>query len=520
MAFQPSPMTSLDQSKLLELQRRLELRESFEAWCLANLPEGQAPALHHRFIIENLQRLVKGQLLKPDGKPYKRMLIMLPPGSAKSTYTSWLFVPWYLNTAINLTILATSHSYDLVESFGRRCRNLIDLVGKWLGYSLTSDSKAAGSWATTNGGQYYCAGVNAGIAGRRADLGLIDDPIGDEMQAQSKLFRDRLWEWYHNDFVPRLKPQAIRILICNRRHEDDLAGRLTNPKQPGNEADDWFVLSIPMEAEENDVLGRTKGQRLWPEWFTDEQVTDAKKSPSTWAGLYQQHPTPESGDFFKREWIVEYNSLNELPKNLRIYVTSDHACSTERGANLNCFLPFGIDEDNHLWILPDIFWQTASPLESVEAMFAIVERRRPIKWRAEKGHISKSLRPLIEKLMQERGTFFVLEEITAASDKRTRCGSIAGRMQQRMVHFPSFASWYADALHEMMTFTGSGDDKADDFCDALGHAGMMLLSMTRPTAIRKQQPEPLNVDFVPTMGWMKESSKRMQSSNREQWGGR
>lgn len=497
------------------------MRESFEAWCRANLPEGQSPARHHLLIISTLQKLVRGQLTNDKGKVFKRLLIMLPPGSAKSTYTSWLFIPWFLAQATNQTVLACSCGEDLVARFGRLCRNTVADIGKWLGYTLMKDSTAESKWHTSNGGEYLACGVTARIAGRRADLALVDDPIGNEMEAQSKLYRDRLWDWWHNDFVPRLKPQAIRVLICNRRHEDDLAGRLTNTKQPGNEAEDWFVLSIPMEAEDNDVLGRAKGERLWPEWFTDEQVRDAKKNPSTWAGLYQQHPTPESGDFFKREWIVEYNSINELPKNLRIYVTSDHACSTERGANLNCFLPFGIDEDNHLWILPDIYWQTASPLESVEAMFNIVERRRPIKWRAEKGHISKSLRPLIEKLMQERGTFFVLEEITPTRDKRSRCGAIAGRMQQKMVHFPAFASWYPDALHELMTFTGSGDDKADDFCDALGHAGMMLLSMTRPSTLRDTKPEPLNVEFIPTMGWMKEQVKfANRSSRRERWSGR
>lgn len=497
-----------------ELLRRIAISESFEQWCLASLPEGQTPAKHHLLIINTLDTLVKGKLKLPNGTTARRLMIMLPPGSAKSTYTSWLFPPWFLNLHKGLCILACSYSYDLVESFGRRCRNTIELLGRLLGYSLKADSKAAGVWETTNDGRYFCAGVNAGIAGHRADLGLIDDPIGTEEQAQSKLFRDKLWEWYHSDFVPRLKPNAYRVLICNRRHEDDLAGRLLNPKQTGNEVDDWFVLSIPMEAEQNDVLGRAQGALLWPEWFTEKMLHDAKKNPRVWAGLYQQHPTPEDGDFFRRDWIVGYTSPNDLPNNLRYYTVSDHTTSRARGANKTCYTTFGVDEDEHIWIHPDIFWQQCTPLEAVEAMFNIVQRRKPIKWRAEKGHISQSLEPLINKMMQEKGIYFMLEQVTPVKSKADRCRSIAGRMQQKMVHFPTFAPWFPDALFEMMAFTGSGDDKSDDFCDTLGHLGMMVDTMQHATPKKEEQPEPLDIPFVPTMGWMKQSDLRQRHAEK------
>jgi predicted phage terminase large subunit-like protein len=506
----------------IEAWRLIEIRESFESWCRASLPEGLEPAKHQLLIIETLQKLVNGKLHLSNGQIARRLLIMLPPGSAKSTYTSWLFPPWFLNLRKGLCILACSYSYDLVESFGRRCRNTIELLGRLLGYTLKSDSKAAGVWETTNDGRYFCAGVNAGIAGHRADLGLIDDPIGTEEQAQSKLFRDKLWEWYHSDFVPRLKPNAYRVLICNRRHEDDLAGRLLNPKQLGNEAEDWYVLSIPMEAEAGDVLGRTIGERLWPEWFNQKMVDDAKKNPRVFAGLYQQHPTPESGDFFKREWVEPfgYNGPDDMPKNLRMYTVSDHTTSKARGANKTCYMNFGVDEDNHIWIHPDLFWQQCSPLEAVEAMFAMVTRRHPIKWRAEKGHISQSLEPLINKTMQERGVYFMLEQVTPAKSKGDRCRSIAGRFQQGMVHLPLYAPWFSDALYEMMSFTGSGDDKSDDLCDCLGHIGMMVDTMLHATPIKVEQPQPLQVAFVPTMGWMKESARRLEHSAHEKWDGR
>jgi hypothetical protein len=45
-----------------------------------------------------------------------------------------------------------------------------------LGISL-ADRQAAGRWSLNNGAECYAVGVGTGIAGFRAKLGLIDDPI-------------------------------------------------------------------------------------------------------------------------------------------------------------------------------------------------------------------------------------------------------------------------------------------------------------------------------------------------------
>ena len=474
--------------QLRELQLRLDVRASFYRW--SHLALGFEQAAHQKFLINELIMVTKGQT--------DRLIVMMPPGSAKSYYCSVAYPPWYLAQHRGQTILACSYSYNLIEGFGRRCRNLVDIHHQLLGYNLARDSKAAGEWETDNDGRYFCAGTNAGIAGHRANLGIIDDPIGSWEDANSKLYRDKQWEWYWQDFIPRLKPGAARVIVCNRRHEDDLVGRLLDPRRDPTEASRWRVISIPMLAKEGDVLGRQVGERLWPEWFTPAMVEEAQKNQKAWSGMYQQEPTPESGDFFKRNWIVTYQA-EELPKNLRIYVTSDHAVSEEKGAHKTCFTPFGVDEDDHIWILPDNFWKVASPGECVEEMLNMVERRRPICWVAEKGHISKSLWPLIQKRMKERGIYFVMNEKTPVRNKRARAGSIAGRMQMLHVHFPAFAAWWPDALFEMMSFTGNGDDKSDDFCDTLSHIGGMLDETTKASKPKHDLEESLTVK--PQLNW-------------------
>lgn len=423
---------------------------------------GFVPARHHELIITKLEAAARGEI--------KRLALFLPPGAAKSTYSSILYPPWFLAQRPNSAILTCSHSTDLAESFGRKSRNLIMDYGKVLGFSLREDSQAAGKWATTNNSEFFCAGVGSHIAGRRADLGLIDDPIGSREDAFSDLLRDKVWDWFQTDFRTRLKPNASVVLIQTRYHEDDLAGRIL-----AREADEWTVISIPFIAVENDPLGRQPGELLWPEWYNEQSVKDARKDETTFQSLYQQNPTPAEGNFFRVSWIDDYAyDATDLPSNLRVYVASDHAVSLRQEADFTCLLAGGLDERGVLWILPDIFWAKSDTAETVEAMLGMMRRRRPLTWFAESGHISKSIGPFLTKRMRETSTYCYIEESIPAKDKQTRAQSIRGRMQAGMVRWPRHASWFAAARRELLAFPAG---KNDDLVDALAHLGLGLDSM-------------------------------------------
>ena len=212
---QAEPIFSERQRRATEWLTRREVKNSLRKWSELN---GFVPAKHHLLLIEKLEQVARGEL--------HRLLFVLPPGSAKSTYASILFPPWYLAQRKNTTILSIGHSTEFAAEFGRRCRNSIQLNHSILGYDLTEDSRAVDKWVTTTNCSYLAAGIGANIAGRRADLGLIDDPIGKQEDADSDSFREMLWNWYVTDFRTRLKPEAAVILIQTRWHEDDLAGRL------------------------------------------------------------------------------------------------------------------------------------------------------------------------------------------------------------------------------------------------------------------------------------------------------
>lgn len=158
-----TPISSLSpqQAAALVLHRR-KARADLRYWCETALaPLNQSPARHHRLLIEKLEAVSRGEI--------DRLMVLMPPGSAKSTYASVLFPAWWFAAHPRSTVIAASHTGDLAEHFGRQVRNLVDEHSAMLGYGLRADNKAVGSWSTTDGSQYFAVGVGGAVSGRRAD---------------------------------------------------------------------------------------------------------------------------------------------------------------------------------------------------------------------------------------------------------------------------------------------------------------------------------------------------------------
>jgi len=180
-----------------ELLERKYAREGLQAF-VERVGE-VAPAIHHLFLIDHLERVERGEI--------NRLMIFMPPGSAKSTYASVLFPPWYLGRNPKNNIITASHTAELAENFGRKVRNIVGSqeFNSVFKFGLMGDSKAAGRWGVETGGEYFAVGVGGSVTGRRADLGLIDDPVKSREDADSETIRNKTWDWYLSDFRTRLK---------------------------------------------------------------------------------------------------------------------------------------------------------------------------------------------------------------------------------------------------------------------------------------------------------------------------
>jgi predicted phage terminase large subunit-like protein len=247
-------------------------------------PAGQCPAPHHELLIRHLEDIAAGRL--------RRLMVHMPPGSAKSTYASVLFPAWWFNRRARSSVIAACHTASLAVHFGRRVRSTIEEHGSRLGLALRADDRAANRFSLQGGGEYFATGVRGPIVGRRADLLLVDDPVRSQAEADSSAMRDQLWEWFRSDLLSRLKPGGAVVLVMTRWHPDDLGGRLASV--PGA---DWTVLSLPALAGADDPLGRAPGRALWPEWEDEAALAERRRAVGerAWSALYQQEPRLRRG---------------------------------------------------------------------------------------------------------------------------------------------------------------------------------------------------------------------------------
>lgn len=440
-----------------ELMRRRQIRRDLVEWCRMC---GFEPAKHHLLLLDKLTSLANGDI--------DRLAIFMPPGSAKSTYASVLFVPWYYSLHPGDSVIAGSHTAELAEKWGRRVRNLIHEHQRTLGVGLASTNQAAGRWETTHGGEYFAAGVGGSIAGWRGDLVMIDDPVRSREDAESPTVRAKAWDWYRSDVYPRLKPKGKIALIQTRWHEDDLAGRILNDQDNGG--DRWVVISLPALAEENDALGRPPGQPLWPEWENLQELERKRRAvgPRDWNALYQQRPAPEEGDYFKVEWLRPYTE-QPARDTLRVYGGSDYAVTAD-GGDFTVHVVVGLDPDGRMYLL-DLYREQASSEKWIEAFCDLVRKWKPMAWAEETGQIRAGLGPFLDRRQRERAAYVARETFPTRGDKAVRAQSIRGRMALEGLYVPEHMPWYPNFRTELLSFPAS---RFDDQVDALGLVGQLL----------------------------------------------
>jgi predicted phage terminase large subunit-like protein len=451
-----------------------------------------------------------------------------------------MFPAWFMGKdPYRQTILAGASTEFAESEFGRKIKAIVQGPAYQQVFPLASldgGSKAVGNLVFAEGGSIKSIGKGAQVVGRGADLLVIDDPYSGAEEAHSATEREKLWTWFTSDAISRLMPGGRVIIIHQRWHEDDLTGRLLDPDHPEHDAKQaakWthinlpavvksqrlaealnLKLEVPKDPDVISEFGDEPLSALWPNRYSPRNFAEIHNlNPQAFTALYMGSPTLEEGDFFKREWLKTYMP-NQLPKNLRYYCASDHAVSTDTAADFTCLVPVGVDEQDDIWVLPDVWWRQAPSDVTSDAMLAMMQQFAPLFWWAEKGHISKSIGPFLRKRMQEEKCYINLIEVTPAKDKMTRAQSINGRMAMGKVHFPSFAPWWKKAQDELLKFPNA---RHDDFVDALAYIGLGLSIQVRADQAKKPEAK---WPRTGTMEWVKFSSRyqeRQAKNKQEAW---
>lgn len=454
-------------------------------------------ARHHKVLAAALEEVEKGTM--------PRLIVTMPPRHGKSELVSKRFIAWLMGKdPFRQTIFAT-YNEEFAGDFGAEVRQIMsEQIYKNIfpGSGFRKGGASKGRIQTQRGGLAVFLGRGGAATGRGADFLIIDDILKDATEADSPTTREGAWQWFTKVAMTRLMPGARVVIVMTRWHEDDIVGRLTDPTNPcfsEEEAKKWKIINIPFFAEDDDVMGRVKGEPLWPERFgKDFGEAQRRMNPRGFSALYQQRPTPEDGDFFKREHIKFYQP-HELPSELRVYAASDHAVGTKQTNDATVMITAGVDKNDDIWIL-DVFWQRVKTDAAVDQMLHLMRERKPIMWWAEKGHISKSIGPFLYKRMSEEKVYINVHEVTPSADKQTRAQSIQGRMAMGKVRFPKNAPWIADAMDEMMKFP---HHRHDDFVDALAYIGLGLSTQVTASVSKPKSTLPK----IGSLAWVKQDAK-------------
>ena len=314
--------------KYKELHERDKLQGEFLEFVRHVWPSFIAGS-HHKIFAEKLERVARGEL--------KRLIVNMPPRHTKSEFASYLFPAWVMGRSPHTKIIQATHTAELAVGFGRKVKNLLDSEiyrDVFPEIELARDAKASGRWSTNEGGEYYAVGVGGALAGRGANLCIIDDPVS-EQDALSPTALDGIYEWYTSGPRQRLQPGGAIIIVMTRWSIRDLTAKVLQKQAEGG-ADQWEVVEFPAIFPDTDNV-------LWPEFWSRDELEGVRASipVSKWNAQYLQNPTAEEGAIIKREWWNVWEA-DDPPPCEYIIQSYDTAFTKSERADYSAITTWGI----------------------------------------------------------------------------------------------------------------------------------------------------------------------------------
>jgi len=433
---------------------------------------------HHKIMANAFERVVNGEC--------KRLIINMPPRHTKSEFASYLLPAWFLGKYPNKKVIQSSNTGELAVGFGRKVRNLVDsetYKAIFPDLELQQDSKAAGRWNTSKGGDYFAIGVGGTVTGKGANLLIIDDPHSEQeaaLAASNPDVFDKVTEWYTSGPRQRLQPGGAIVIVMTRWAQRDLTGQVLKAAAARG-GEQWEVIEFPA------IM--PSGKPLWPEfWELSELEALRQELPNAkWQAQYQQNPVGNESAIVKRDWWKWWETENP-PKCDYILQAWDTAFEKTQRADYSAGTTWGVfinDEDNST---PNIIL-----LNTYKKRVEWVELKRDVlaeyrEWEPDSVLIEKKATgaPLIYEL---RAMGIPVQEYTPSrgQDKIARLNSVSDIIASGKVWLPR-TQWAEELVDEVGSFpSGEHDDLVDSMTLALmrfRQGGFLRLPSDEPDEIR------------------------------------
>ena len=412
----------------------------------------------------------------------KRLIINMPPRHTKSEFASYLFPAWFLGKYPEKKIIQTAHTAELAIGFGRKVRNLVNTPDYQVIFptKLSTDSKAAGRWNTHKGGDYFAIGVGGALAGRGADLFIIDDPHSEQEAKQGRpdVF-EPAWEWFQSGPIQRLMPGGAIIIVMTRWSKLDLTGQVIDHMMKNDDADEWEVVEFPAILDD---------KPLWPEFWSIDELLAKKASMDVryWQAQYMQEPTSEEGALIKREWWLVWEK-DAPPSCEYIIMSLDAAQEANTRADYNALLTWGV------------FYNEETKMNNIILLNAIKERleypelkelvlREYKEWNPDTFIVEKkSNGATLYQEMRRMGVPVWDFTPGKGQDKIARVNAVSDLFKSGMVYAPD-RRWAREVIEECNDFpAGKNDDLVDSTTLALlrfRQGGFIRLPSDEPEEIK------------------------------------
>jgi predicted phage terminase large subunit-like protein len=432
---------------------------------------------HHKRMSDAFERVANGTC--------KRLIINMPPRHTKSEFASYLLPAWFLGKFPNKKIIQCSNTGELAVGFGRKVRNLVDTETYHEVFpelSLSTDSKAAGRWNTSKGGDYFAIGVGGTVTGKGADVLIIDDPHSEQeaaMAATNPDVYDKVYEWYTSGPRQRLQPGGAIVIVMTRWAQRDLTGQVIKSAAQRS-GEEWEVIEFPA------IL--PSGNPLWPQFWSIEELEALKEElpNSKWQAQYQQNPVGNESAIVKRDWWQWWEE-DRPPECEYILQTWDTAFEKHQRADYSAGTTWGVfthhkDNSKNI-ILLNTYKKRVEWVDLKKDVLAEYREYEPDGLLIEKKATGA---PLIYEL---RAMGIPVQEYTPSKgqDKIARLNSVSDIIASGKVWVPR-TRWAEELVDEIAAFpSGEHDDLVDATTLALmrfRQGGFLRLPVDEPEEIK------------------------------------
>lgn len=456
-----------DAAPVLDESARARCRASLMGCVMATMPDYKEN-WHHTVLADALDKVRTRKI--------KRLLVLMPPRHGKTQLVSRHFPAYLLGKNPNEQVIGCSYSAELAGSVNRDVQRIMttpEYQDAFPNVRLNEHnvvSTARGELRNSRifevvgyKGYYISAGINGPITGKGFTIGIVDDPIKNRQEAESKTFRDKTWDWWTSTFLPRgegaLSPYGDDAIIVTLTHwhHDDLAGRIMkHAKETGEE---WTIIRFPAVLDEEPAANdpRSMGAALWPRKY-DEEALKAKKlavGSRDWNALYQGRPSVKGGNLFKKAYWRYFYPEALKRRFQQVVVSVDAAFKDLETSSYVVIQVWGII-DHERYLVHQVrghlsFLASCKALLQVHAEFPVANLYL-IEDKANGPAIINALQKLIPGLVARN----------PKGSKPSRAQSVIAQVEAGHVHLPYGAPWVDDFVEELGAFPhGTNDDQVD-----------------------------------------------------------